>query len=245
MSTQKNEERKRFKIELEEHAPFNGIAETSYITSNEILKLVSEVFRGVFADFEGCMFEPTNDGEPTIALLFNHGKYNVDGEKISVACEKAGGKESGYTVIDRSRYRDRQMLEGDRYYLTEDGKDAFAPLLVTKRYNNGNPNWKYIVSEFTERTPYNMYNQSQPVQYTKVSGISLDRMCGLLFGTKMEDDYYEYKAQIVGTLTPPANIYMAPVTCNYMLTVTRVSSKQVSEAYRKAGFGNVNAYIVR
>lgn len=247
MSSQKNEERKRFKIELEEHAPFNGIAETSYITSNEILKLVSEVFRGVFADFEGCLLETTNnnEGEATVALLFNHGNYDEKDEDVHIACEKAGGKTCGNTLLDRSRFRDRQLTEGDRYYLTEDGKDAITPLLTVKRYNNGNPNWKYIVSEFFERTPNNMYNQGRMPQYTKVSGISLDRLCTLIFGAKMEDDFYEYKATIVGALTPPANYYMMPVTSNYMLTVTRVSSKQVAKAYEKAGFGNVNAYIVR
>lgn len=237
------EKRKEFKIEVKEHAELPAIAKTAYISSNDFCKLTSELFKGVFADSEGCFFEAGN-GEPTVSLLFNHGQYD---EGAVLACELAGGKASGSSILDRTRNRDRQMTEGDRFYLTEDGKDAIKNLLTSRLYNNGNPNWRAIVGEWTDRSVVNYYNMGQIPQYTKVAGISLSRLCGLIFGNKSEDgEFVEYDVRIATALTPvgyPQNGMNMNV--NYMLAITVVSSAEVAKIYEKLGYGTVGAHIIR
>lgn len=236
MNTQNDgKQRDTFKISIEEHAPFNGIASTAFVTSNDFLKMVSEIFKATFADYEGCVLETTQGGEPTVALLFNHGSY---GENDTVACERAGGKTSGSSLLDRSRNRDRQLAEGDRYYITEDGKDAILPLLTSRSYNNGKPNWKLLVSEFTERTPQMIYGMGQVPQYTKISQLSLNRLCGLIFGTNVDGDHLEYKVD----LSIPVSTYSTfnpQLNTNYMLNIMRVSSAEIEKVYSKLGFGPV------
>ena len=235
--------REKSLIVNEEPAILPTIAKTAYLSSNEFCKLTSELFKGVFADSEGCFFEAGN-GEPTISLLFNHGQYDKD---AVVACELLGGQASGSSIIDRTRNRDRQMMDGDRYYLTEDGKDACKSLLIPRLYNNGNPNWRSIVGEWSDNSVVNFYNMGQRPQYTKVSGISLSRLCGLLFGNKDENgEYVEYDVRIATALTPagyPQNGMNMNV--NYMLSITVVSSAEVAKIYEKLGYGTVGAHIIR
>ena len=239
----KNNQREKFKIEVTEPTPFDAIAESKYLTSNELCRLTSELFKSVFADYEGCIFEATN-GEPTMSLIFNHGKYDND---AVVACERAGGKVSGSMVLDRTRNRDRQLQEGDRYYLTEDGKDVVMSLLTSRTYNNGNPNWRNIVSEWTDRTVMNMYSYQQLPQYTKVSFIDLRNLCRLIFGNKIDGDTVDYAVSIASSLTP--NGYQAmggmSMNMNYMLNITRASAKEVAAVYEKLGFGSMGTRIVR
>lgn len=238
-------QRKTFKIELEDRLPFDAIAESKYLTSNELTKMTSELFKTVFADYEGCIFD-TSNGEPTICLIFNHGKYDED---AVVACERAGNKASGSSILDRSRNRDRQLQEGDRYYLTDDGKDVISSLLTPRAYNNGNPNWKHIIAEYTDRNIMNMYQYQQLPQYTKVSFIDLRNLCKLLFGEDVNGDPVDYSVVIASSLTPngyqPMGSAGVPVNMNYMLNITRASAKEVVAVYEKLGFGTMGTNIVR
>lgn len=242
MSDQKTNKRDKFKIEADPIA-FDAIAESKYVTSQELCRLTSELFREVFADFEGCIFETGNGGEPTMSLIFNHQKYSEDD---IVACERSGNKASGSSVLDRTRNRDRQLQDGDRYYLTEDGKDVVMTLLTGRMFNNGNPNWRNIVSDWTDRTVVNLYSNQQLPQYTKVSFIDLRNLCRLIFGSKVDGDNVDYSVTIASALTPAGYQTMGmPMNCNYMLNITRASAKEVAAVYEKLGFGTMGTHIVR
>lgn len=242
MSIQSNEsKREKFEIVVDEHAVLPTISKTAYLSTVDFCKLVSELFRGVFADFEGCIFE-SGGMEPTISLLFNHGQYDDD---ATCACERAGGNVSGSSIIDRTRNRDRQLAEGDRYYLTEDGKDAIGSLLTTKAYNTGNPNWKTLTSEWQDRSVGNMYNYGQLPQYTKISNVSIQRLCSLLYGNKdANGEYVEYDVR-VATPIIPAGAGVMPVSPNYILTITTITASEVAKIYEKLGYSSVGANIVR
>lgn len=239
--------REKFVIEMEQNVPFDAIAETKYITSNDLCKMLSELFRGVFADFEGCIFEVPQAGQnlpASISLIFNHGKYD-DG--AVVACERISGKTTGNNVLDRTRNRDRQLQDGDRYYLTEDAKDALSSLLLPQfRGQNGQqPNWKNIVSEWSERTFQNYFNQGQLPQYTKVSFVDINALCRLLFGAKVDGDTVEYQAAIASAINNYGSMPNMQYTQNYMLGITKVSSKELMNVYEKLGFANVSSAVIR
>lgn len=245
MAGQKENEVKRdkFEIKLDEHVDFGAIASSKYITSNDLAKLTSELFKCVFADYEGALFE-VNGNEPTMSLIFNHGEY---AEGSVRACERVSSKTVGSTVIDRGRARDSLIKDGDRYYLTDDGKDVVTDLVVRRLYNNGNPDLRKVVSEFTDRGPVNSYFVQNQPQYTKVSYISLDRLCGLLFGTENEDgERYEYDVRIAAPINPGYNAYGGmSVSTNYVLNITRVGAKELSEFCNKIGLGASGIQIIR
>lgn len=235
--------REKFEIKLEEHFDFGSMASSKFITSNELAKLTSELFHAVFADYEGALFEVSQGNEPTMSLIFNHGEY---GENAVCACERVSAKSVGSTVIDRGRSRDNLIKDGDRYFLTEDGKDVVKDLLIRRLYNNGNPDLRKIVSEFTDRGPVNSYYIQQQPQYTKVSFISLDRLCGLLFGTEEDGEKVEYSVNIAAPINPGYNAYGGmSVSTNYVLNITKVSAKEITEFCNKIGLGASGVQIIR
>lgn len=236
-ASQKTNERKPFMIELDEHLKFDGMATTMFKSSNELCKAVSDLFRNVFADFEGCIFEvpQNNQMPPYISLIFNHGDYD---ENATVACERMNGsRNNGDSVLARVRYRDSQLSTGDRYILNEDGKDAIRPLLLPRIFNNGNPNWKNITGDFYEGNQ-GIYGY-QGMQYTKVSFVDLNRLCSLLYGDKDGEDNVDYHVSIFG----PMNNFAGQNASNYMLSIIRVSEKEVGAAYEKLGLGSVSRII--
>lgn len=240
-NTNAETKRDKFVIQLDEHEPFEATAETKYITSNEFCKLVSELFKGVFADYEGCTFDVSNGGEPTISLIFNHGKYD---ENAIVACSRPDAKDTdGSTVIRSIRRRDVQLRDGDRYYLTEDGKDALKELLTPRAYNGSKVNWGSIVQDIVDRTASTYYMPSNQIpQYTRVSFIDIKRLCSLIYGRKMENgDQMDYQVTIASPLSQ-MNYSMngMPVgASNYVLSITRASLKEVTKMYEKLGYSTM------
>lgn len=240
-NSNKNDERVPFEVSLQEPLKLDVIAETAYIFSSDFCKSISELYRNVFADFEGCIFETAN-GIPTVSLIFNHGQYD---EGATVACSRLGDKTVGSSIIDRTRSRDRQLTEGDRYYLTDDGKDAIKQILIPRIYNNGNPNWKTIVSDWTDRNVNTMYTFQQPVQYTKIAFCDLNRLCSILYGDKDSDgNKVEYDVTIKSPWGPAGNTNSGIVS-NYILAVTKVNAKEVRSMYEKLGYGTYGSNIVR
>lgn len=245
MSNNKTQQQDRepYTIELESPIPFPKIADTAYISSMEFCKMTSEIFHDAFADYEGCKFEFTQQGEPFISLIFNHGVYD-ENSPIPTACSLNQGKNTGSTIIDRTRTRDRQIVNGDRYYLTDDGKDVIKKLLIPRAYNNGNPNWGNIVGEFVENTPMSMYQfGSRKPQFTKVSFIDLKRICGLAFGFRKGDDTIDYGVTVVGPINGMLNRMSSTNNSNYMLNITSVSTKEIQSLYEGLGLGSSTTII--
>lgn len=229
-------EREPLKLEIEAE-PFNGIASTKYVTSSDLCRYATELFKGVFADCEGTMFDIMGN-IPTLSVIFNHGVYDKDKR---VALFREGAVDSSANLIQRYRNRDRLLNNGDRYLLTEDGKDIFRDLLIPQAYNNGKPNWGKVVVEFSENTQQRIYGLSQNPQYTKVGFIDLAKFAALIWGSKDENnDSFAYQFNIVRAMNsgvpgmPPSN---------YMLMATRVSEKELQATFEKLGFGSFSSIV--
>ena len=236
------ESREKFKIIVDDLEVEPGVAQTNYVLSSEIQQKISELFKSVFADYKGCIFEVLN-GEPTISLLFNRKKYDED--------ERVGsyriGEKSGSSVIDRRRNQDRQMQEGDRYYLTDDAKDVVSDLLIPRLYNNGNINWKLIVSDYQERNQNNYYMMPNQIPvYTKVSGLSLNRIlnANLIEGFASKDKDGN-KVEHGATLAAPLNYMNYQQGSVYVLTITTITVNNLNKIYEKLGFGSAVSGIIR
>lgn len=229
-------------LEFDEHEEFAAIASTEYITSTDFCRSVAAIFKSVFADFEGCRFEVGN-GIPYISLVFNHNEHDAD---AIVGCQNASiVKSTGNSILDRSRAHDRMMKDGDRYLLTEDGKDIIKPLLIPRAFNQGKPDWRHIVTEYVDRASYTVYNPTHIPQYTLAQFLDLNRLAGLVYGTKINDDTVQYDVNIVGALNKGYQFNGSQIQSEYILSITQVSAKEINAIYEKLGFVNANSNIVR
>ena len=240
MSEATNRTKYRINAEGTPMTDFSPVSETMYVRSNDLCALVSEVFHAAFADFHGCLFETVGGGEPVISLFFDHGNHKDDDRPC--ACEMAAGQSlEGNNVVARSRQRDSFMRDGDRYVLTEDGKDIISELLIRRLVpNNGNINWKNIVGEYYDQTTQNLYFGRQIPQYTKVSGIDIKKICAMIFGSKDDKDSYDYGFQILGptNFNNPYQMPGNPQMANYTLSITRAHAKEINDIYSKLGIAS-------
>ena len=151
--TTTTEEKQPFSVKIEP-IPFESVSASKQITSNELCKIAGQVFSKIFKDFEGMRFEVANNFF-YLAPVFNHGRYSED-DIVAVTLPENVHK-SGNDLVNRVRSQDMRVQRGDRYVITENGKDFFANLLTDRHFNHGNPNWNQIVIDFTEQQSRGFY----------------------------------------------------------------------------------------
>lgn len=229
-------EKKKLKIDVETE-DFNGIATTKYVTSSDLCKIATDLFKGVFDDCEGSTFDIIGN-YPTLAIIFNHGIYD---EGARVACAREVTIDAHSSVIQRVRNRDSLLLHGDRYFLTEDGKEAFRDLVSFQAYNNGKPNWGKVVNEFSENNQQRMFGYGNVPQYTKIGYIDPAKFASLIWGKEdKEGNSVEYIVSIVRALN---NGVPGMPPSNYMLSITQISAKELQATYEKLGFGSFSSIV--
>lgn len=233
--SEKKEEKQREKYTVEvEPMEFTADAQCMTLTSSDLCKLVNTLFKAAFADFDGSKFE-MNGNIPTITLAFRHIKH--DDEAGYYACEMASGKKSGSTVIDRSRTYDRLIKEGDRYYLTDDGKDVLKELLIPRFASRPNLNWGEVVADFVDSSgSYFNYNKETK---TKVMYVDPNALCAKIFG----DKGYSYSVQVRGDLF--ANRPQGWMGNNYVLNILRVDNAEIQNTYAKLGIGVMSSDFIK
>lgn len=236
--TEATEERKPYTLTVEP-IEFAADAEVKILTSNELCKLVNEYFRAAFADFEGSLFE-MSQGAPSISLFFNHPKH-VEGAVY--ACDTVDGKKVGNSVLDRINSYDRKVKEGDKYHVTDDGKDIIKPLLSPKYFNNGRVNWGNITFEFADRTTVNYYQPQAAQHMTKIIGIDPRAICAIIFGSKDADGTLDYDIDVKADLSARNGFVNAHP--NYVLNVMKAHNNVISKSYEKLGFGAAGSSIIR
>ena len=233
------ESRTPYKIDIEPIS-FESNYEGRFMSSMDFCKLTNQIFRAAFVDYVGCTFEVQN-GYPSISLYFSHAR-DLDGTR---ACDRVAGKQSGNSIIDKTRGRDLQLKEGDRYHITDDGIDIIKPLLQPRYFNQGKPNWKQIVTDITDRSGASMFNPNNVQQLTKVIGIDPRQICAIIYGSKDEEgSYVDYGIEIKADLTIRNNM-MPTGNPNYAIVVTKAYNRTIADVYEKLGIATVGSNIVR
>ncbi len=236
----KKEDRKPYVVKVD---PINFEASYSglFMSSLDFCKLINEYFKAAFGDFVGSTFD-MGQGGPTVSLYFSHLK-DVDGVR---ACDRISAKTTGSSLIDRTRGRDLQLKEGDRYHITEDGQDIIKPLLAPRFYNQGKPNWKNIVVDIVDNNPQSFYQPNAATHLTKIVGIDPRNLCSLIYGNKDEDgSYIDYGVEVKAS-PAVAGFMPGQQQVNYILAITKAYSGTISKTYEKLGLGFANgSNIVR
>lgn len=239
---EKNVERTPYTVHFEQRPKLAYVGKSVYITSNELCQIANEVFHATFADYEGCCLEFGQGGDPTVSLFFNHGQYE-EGQHVAVSRNTANKAVS--ETLSRIRLRDQLMKDGDRYFVTDDGKDIITKLLTNRAFNNNKPNWGVLAAEHVDKNMYNMYNMQPVPQLTKIMQIDLNRLVAFIFGRKDEDGSdIDYVVTVSGLINPIMG--SAPSSSkNFMLNITAVSANNVKSLYEKLGLGTMGSDIIR
>lgn len=237
-NSEETKKRTPYKLEIEPE-DFTSDCEQKFISSNDFCKLLNEYFSAGFSDWYGSTFDCPG-GPPYITLYFDHAERVEEGK--ARACSRISDKVVGNSVIDKTRSRDHRIKEGDRYIITDDGKDIIKPLLLPRYYNQGKPQWDKIVVDYTEQPSF--YSQGQ--QLTKIIGIDPCKVCSLLWGFKNDDgEVMEYGVNVYGDLNIRAGILPGRIQPNYALGITRAHNDVIRETYARFGIGIVGSNIIR
>jgi hypothetical protein len=244
MSKETNENKKAeegFEINVTEHEPFNGIVEGKYISSTEFCNKVSDLFRSVFNDFEGCTFEINQQGLAYITLYFNHsGIQTSDGRENGVT-KDIPGKDNGISneLVRRIRQNDIRNKQGDRFYLTEKAMKGLTKFMHQSVVNrkDGKIQWEKskIVYDVVQQQGY--FNQP-PINYTAVSMLDIEKLATEIYGSTTEDgtDNLAYGVSLMNSVnTRMVNGMPNALAPEYMLKIERVSEREVGNLCNKMG----------
>lgn len=237
-SEQNNNTREEFKVELDP-IPFEPIGSVMYISSSKVAELTHQILRQVFADSEGCIFSNVNN-IISLTALFNHNKYDEDA--ILACCRGDQQQGTGRSVIDVSRQMDSYLRNGDRYIITEDGKDFFKKLLLPSLTPKGKVNWGNVVGEYVDRTQYSIWSTSQNTpHYTTINGLDVNMIARMIWGDEDEGgEPIVYNTTVLSAIGMPMNGVQ-----NYMLAINRIYDKGVKATYQAMGFNNIGSPIIR
>lgn len=239
---QKNEPKKSL-LEITEHEDFDPIVGVKYLSATEFCETVSSIFKVVFADFEGCLLGGVSQSNQIeIKLYFNHNPQNENSGR-PVCCSKevdADGTKNAMLAGYR-RYNNR-MINGDRYFVTEEGKATIAPLLLENRAllnRNGNLDWSKICSEVTDNGSQWVYDPTK-LQYTMLSYIDPTRLVELIYGTETTDATGEKHRWVynVRVLHSMPSIYLNHNNddpMSWMLGIDRISEQETEKLAARYG----------
>lgn len=233
-------------LSIEEHEEFDPIFGSKYISAKELCETTSSIFKQVFGDFEGCVLGGiTGTNQLEIKLYFNHANNNPDMAKCcSKEIDDEGTKNS--LLLKTRRYNSR-MTQGDRYFVTEEGKATLAPLLVNSKallQNNGTINWGKICSEVADTsTQYDFVQMRQ--QYTAISFIDPVKIIELVYGTESTDETgathkWVYNLRVANSIPTLAIQQNVNSPMNWMLCIDRISEEETEKLARRYGFSMVN-----
>lgn len=256
MANQTNDKNERTKstLEMEEPLEFSSIAESMILKSTEYCQRVSNVFRNIFADFEGSKLEPDpTTNLPTITLVFNHlEKPDCD---LPYACTKDVDTKTVNDTVRRLRNYTNRLNYGDTYQMTEDGKDMLEQFIMNIpriRDKNGNIKWNDVIMNVADGMA-----QTKNQQYTCVNFLDMNLISKFLFGSESvyiinpDMDPNDPRNRIVNHWIYTSKVMrsvpgaMSPIQGqvmhrDFVLEIKRVKEEEVTELGHKLGFG-INA----
>lgn len=254
-TTNANEEKsaniKDFRIES--GLEFDPISDTKYLTSTEFGEIVSNIFKQVFVDYEGCTLGGVQ-GTPyiTINFFFNHREISDDAIPSNMfrgITRKIPNKSNNETV-NNIRLYNNILRNGDRYYLTDDAKQIIKPFLLSgvgRIYGpNGNINWGNITSEQGDNSQrFNFGVNQVPLQYTVCTFIDPTKLATAIYGEDNTENGAKWCYQVrVANSIPNINSMNNTNSntanpSNWILAIDRVSAKELNKLAAKFGFANI------
>ena len=246
-NTSNPETKGAFTITVDEHEKFDHISDTKFVSSTDFCGLVSQMFN-TYADFEGCSYEVVpGTNSHMIALYFNHKLAGTDTQPEDgrgIAITKNADSSAKNNTLRSTRNFMNRYNNGDKFFLTEDGKSGLTPFLFDQNRSlykgNGEVNWEKITQEVADG------NYGMPQQYTKVSYIDPAKVAEAIYG-KVDNDgtKWVYGVRVLRSI-PTIALGGNNVSTNFMLAIERVCESEVMKLAQVLGVGvNSGLNIIR
>lgn len=236
---QEDQKRVPYSVQVTPSA-FEPDCSSKFISSVDFCRLVNAYMRAAFDDFYGCEFDMVQ-GFATINVYFDHVVEHEAGKVY--ACEQAAENSVGNDTINRIRNRDSILKNGDRYFLTPDGKDIIKPLLSPRYYNQGNPQWKNIVADVNADNR-NMFMMQPSTRRTKVVGLDPQKLCSIIWGAKEDNDFIDYGIAVMEDRSMRNMPIPGAANHNYVLQITKAYNGNLKKTCEKFGIANAGSNIV-
>ena len=229
-SKQGNEEKKEFmEITTTEFEPHNPHYDSTFITASDLAGMINKYFGLVFTDYVGCKLIPVvgmnTPNKYSLDLLFRP-MGGVDN-----STEFKSGKVAAFVDISKEESNKmKQMNKSEEIFanlkqsnvrhvnknfeLSQNAAEMLRNLIMPVYIGNGNGGYdKFINDPKPQRYTFNrlegekvayksQYGRSVPVVETKITGIDVDRVLGLIKGDKNKN-----KEKLLWRLRPVTEIY--------------------------------------
>ena len=229
------ETREKYRLEVEP-GEFGGTMKTELTTTNNLTKVIYDLFSGVNNDFEGCALDvnPMNN-QLQLTLYFKEKPVNPNKLKnlVNIANNVAGRNAKPMDRITSMNIRQQNRV----YELSEETKEMLEEFIDAPVQKDGSRkiNWRQVAFEKTERNQY-----AGNSIYVAVTGLNLNRVLKKMYGGKNEDgDRVDYNTTIIAPIT---NNFSSQ-TQNFLISIIQLNDKAVQNLCKEIGFATNQSSI--
>jgi hypothetical protein len=240
-------DREKFDISLESPLGFNDIEQQMFVTSRSFChRFVNPLFKAAYADYIGSIFTVDRQGVQQVVLYFDHKDH---GDSITATTKQPTNDDGmvNETILNVRRYTNR-VINGDRYYFTNEGKeglDKFFMNFARKRGRDGSFKIDYGRVKTTTSLGGGLINQPGQ-QVTQVSFIDPVKIVETVFGTKTAEGHQlEYDVRIINSVQSQYAMMNGSSNLNYLLTIQRLDDNELNEVCGEIGIVGAGLDIVR
>ena len=214
---------------------FSSTTKSKLTTTLDLAGEINQIFRPIFADYEGCTLMPDNMGNLQATLYFkDKGAITDPADKRIKNLESAVAPTKGASPIDKINALNARN-RNKAYTLTEETKQVLEEFIL-KRSRDGKVNWKEITAEVTEQSHYGYQI------YVKVSGIDIISILRAKYGNKSEGEKgspVQYAILFNKPLSPMPGV----AATNYLITITQLDVREVETLCKNVGMMPVQGNI--
>lgn len=222
MNQNNNNQQQREPLSISiEPIEFDGLLKTKFTTTVELSKMVNEIFRPVFSDYEGCLILPNQAGGfDTVVYFCDKG---VKDERLK-ALRPVVQQGNQLNISQRINNINRRF-QNKTYELTEDAKDVFGEFIIKER-NVNKIRWNQIVTEKAE----NNYNSC--VIHVQLRGLDIMKIIKKIYGASVKGNRTDYSMKLERGIGI-ANT--AGFCANYLVSILQLDTKEVERVAQSVG----------
>jgi hypothetical protein len=232
------EKEDKFTISVTQPADFPSLLKGAVITSKELMDKVSELFSAAYKDFMGCYLTPRPNGMGFDIKLYFALPVSVDNEGASYAFDLLSSpspKKGIFGTLQSIEKRTSQRI----YTITQHGREGLEDFLLIAPGRK--PDWKQYLFEETQQSNIN------GGVYAVVTNLDINKILAAIYGQKENDEYLQYLLTPIRPLYPnqayqasPLGMNQAQVSGDWLLSLQRMSMKELNNLSRKVGISQTN-----
>jgi len=200
---------------------FDGLIKSKLTTTISLGKMIYDLFKSTFPEYEGCVIQPNQYGILQVTLYFkDNGK--LTNHKAVKAVAPVGSSQARNSAYDRIASLN-QRFSSKKFELTKDAKDILEEFYWTK--GNQKVQWNQFVTEIVSQD-YNGYSV-----HLKVTGLDITKILRKIYGSKVDGSRVDYAVSIV----KPIGMDGTGLLQNYLISIQQLDTREVENLAKEVG----------